>query len=137
MLISFSFLFVAEDKNYFCNREFSFTLKDDVYLRYKSFANERELKDEILKLNPYKIDIGAVYTTKVNTLKHPSTPQAPQDDMEATRHLVSLCLCGFSLCCQPAFAVLNLCFFSSVFCFCFALAAQGPQDCESRCVPAT
>jgi len=71
MLISFSFLFVAEDKNYFCNREFSFTLKDDVYLRYKSFANEKELKEEILRLNPYKIDIGAVYTTKVPT--QPST----------------------------------------------------------------
>jgi len=91
MLISFSFLFVAEDKNYFCNREFSFTLKDDVYLRYKSFANEKELKEEILRLNPYKIDIGAVYTTKV--------PTHPQHS---------------SLCCMTPFVMLNLYFVCSV-----------------------
>ena len=52
-------------KTYFVNREFSFTLKDDVYLRYQSFADQQELEKEILKRNPYKIDIGAVFTHKV------------------------------------------------------------------------
>eukprot|EP00128_Syssomonas_multiformis_P018219 Colp12_sorted_trinity150504_noHs@10760 len=52
------------NKNTFANREFSFTLKDDVYLRFKSFTTKKELKTEILKLNPYKIDIGAVYRHK-------------------------------------------------------------------------
>lgn len=52
-------------KTNFVHREFSFTLKDDVYLRYQSFADQQELEKEILKRNPYKIDIGAVFTHKV------------------------------------------------------------------------
>lgn len=53
-------------KTYFVHREFSFTLKDDVYLRYQSFADQQELEKEILKRNPYKIDIGAVFTHKAS-----------------------------------------------------------------------
>ncbi|CAH3128586.1 unnamed protein product [Porites lobata] len=53
-------------KTYFVNREFSFTLKDDVYLRYQSFSDQQELEKEILKRNPYKIDIGAVFTHKAS-----------------------------------------------------------------------
>ena len=58
-------VFSSVPKTYFVHREFSFTLKDDVYLRYQSFADHQELEKEILKRNPYKIDIGAVFTHKV------------------------------------------------------------------------
>lgn len=58
--------FVAVPKSYFTNREFSFTLKDDVYIRYQSFADQQEMEKEIQKRCPYKIDIGAVFSHKVN-----------------------------------------------------------------------
>jgi len=48
-------------ENYFQNREFSFTLADDIYIRYQSFNDQTQLEEEIRKLCPHKIDIGAVY----------------------------------------------------------------------------
>lgn len=50
--------------DYLAKREFSFTLQDDIYLRYKSFSNVDEFKKELKAVNPFKIDIGAVYSAK-------------------------------------------------------------------------
>jgi len=52
------------DKNYMANREFSFTLEDDIYIRYLSFAGADELEAEMVKRCPHKIDLGAVYNAK-------------------------------------------------------------------------
>eukprot|EP00041_Stephanoeca_diplocostata_P024698 m.632823 g.632823 ORF g.632823 m.632823 type:complete len:498 (-) comp22579_c1_seq12:376-1869(-) len=51
-------------KDYFSNREFSFTLKGDVYIRYRSYKDEEEMTADIKEMCPYKIDIGAVFTGK-------------------------------------------------------------------------
>lgn len=66
-----SVYFLAED-GIFSNREFSFTLEDDVYIRYLSFENQSELEKEICSRNPFKIDIGPVLN--IRPRNHRSNP---------------------------------------------------------------
>jgi DNA primase small subunit len=51
----------------FQNREFNFVKPgdDEVYMRYLSFDTIEEFKNEVLRVCPKKIDIGAVFTAKV------------------------------------------------------------------------
>ncbi|XP_043703824.1 DNA primase small subunit-like [Telopea speciosissima] len=52
----------ACDPSYFGRREFSFTLDNDIYLRFQSFNNAAELENSIKDKCPFKIDIGPVYS---------------------------------------------------------------------------
>lgn len=61
------FLFLAEAK-IFVNREISFTLHDDIYIRYLCFDNQNELEKELCSRCPFKIDIGAVMDTRYRVL---------------------------------------------------------------------
>lgn len=48
-------------KENFHRREFSFTLKDDIYLRYQTFYDWQDFEKELLRRLPIKIDIGSIY----------------------------------------------------------------------------
>ncbi|CAB3377267.1 Hypothetical predicted protein [Cloeon dipterum] len=60
-------------------REFSFTLDGDIYLRYLSFKDAAEFKEELKKKKPIKIDVGAVYA---NTLKDKRITQKQPTERE-------------------------------------------------------
>jgi DNA primase small subunit len=50
----------------FTRREFSFTLEpipgEEIYIRYQSFSTEQEFKAAVVKRQPRKIDIGAIFS---------------------------------------------------------------------------
>ena len=47
--------------DYFYNREFSFTLANDVYCRYLCYKTAEDFKTNLVERVPHKIDIGAVF----------------------------------------------------------------------------
>lgn len=53
-------------KQAFSHREFSFTIEpvpdQEIYIRYQCFSNAEELRNAVLKRNPRKIDIGAIFS---------------------------------------------------------------------------
>ena len=57
-----TFLCSGGDITHFYRREWSFTIADDIYIRYQCFKNFEEFKAGIQKRQPHKIDIGAVFT---------------------------------------------------------------------------
>lgn len=50
------------DRDFFPKREWSFTIEDDIYIRYQSFRDKNEFIAAIQKRQPHKIDIGAVFS---------------------------------------------------------------------------
>lgn len=54
----------------FTHREFAFTLQNEAYLRYQSFAGADELKQEVLRLNPSRFEIGPMYSGRVSLRRH-------------------------------------------------------------------
>ncbi|PRP73405.1 DNA primase small subunit-like [Planoprotostelium fungivorum] len=67
------------DREYFSNREFSFTLAGDVYTRYRSFNSKEAFHKELSSSNPNKIDIGAVYNAPPNKRELYAKSFAPKE----------------------------------------------------------
>lgn len=53
------------DQSFFGRREFSFTLDNDIYLRFQSFNSASDMENAIKEKCPFKIDIGPVYSVDV------------------------------------------------------------------------
>ncbi|XP_054806747.1 uncharacterized protein LOC129309273 [Prosopis cineraria] len=52
------------DPSYISRREFSFTLDNDIFLRFQSFHSAVELENSMKEKCPFKIDIGPVYSVE-------------------------------------------------------------------------
>jgi DNA primase small subunit len=50
-----------DDKTFFSRREISLTLQNEAYMRYQTFTDAEKLKKDVVKWNPQKLDIGAVF----------------------------------------------------------------------------
>ncbi|XP_076160106.1 DNA primase small subunit [Ptiloglossa arizonensis] len=89
----------------FTRREFSFTLQDDIYLRFQSFKSAKELEHEIKRLLPFKIDIGAVYNYCPKDHRKSANFQAVEKelvfDIDMTDYdEVRTCCSGADICCK-------------------------------------
>lgn len=104
----FSWLSYTGGSDYFINREWSFTMEDDIYIRYQCFRDEKEMKAAMQKRQPHKIDIGAVFTAPPK--EHDSIN--PDDFKTVERELVfdiDMTDYGKSSCCDWLFMFILLC----------------------------
>ncbi|CBY17881.1 unnamed protein product [Oikopleura dioica] len=80
-------------------REFSFTLKDDVYTRFRSFTSKEELHQAFIKTKPEKIDIGAIYNY---SCKHRLSPDFKEEQRELVFDIDISDYDDVRTCCQEA-----------------------------------
>lgn len=73
---------VGVSSGYLSRREFCFTLIGDIFTRFRSYGNGIELKNELLRCFPEKIDVGAVYNIR------PSQKQEVSNVFPVERELV-------------------------------------------------
>ena len=56
----------VDARGYMARREFCFTLIGDIFTRFRSYNSEQELRADLVKCYPEKIDVGAVYNVRPN-----------------------------------------------------------------------
>lgn len=101
----------------FSRREFSFTIEpfpgEEIYIRYQSFSSEDELKEAIMKRQPHKIDIGAVFNhaPKDKNAAHHFAPVQRElvfdidlTDYDEIRH----CGCSGATICSKCWTFMNM-----------------------------
>ena len=103
----------------FNNREFSFTIEpspgEEIYIRYQSFSTMEELRASIVKRNPIKIDIGAVYSHSpkdkggIHKSKFFSTQRELIFDIDLTDYdSVRLCGCSAANICHKCWKMATM-----------------------------
>lgn len=55
--------------NDFCHREIAFTLEQGQYVRYLSFPNYEQFQKDVLRMMPFRFEIGPVYSSDPRTRK--------------------------------------------------------------------
>ncbi|KAH9606019.1 hypothetical protein KSS87_021036 [Heliosperma pusillum] len=93
------------DPSYFSRREFSFTLDNDIYLRYQSFKSVAEFESSVKEKCPFKIDIGPVFSNDPSK-RHAYAQITPVErelvfDIDMTDYDdVRFCCSGADICCD-------------------------------------
>ncbi|CCW59524.1 unnamed protein product, partial [Phytomonas sp. EM1] len=88
---------------YLARREFCFTLRGDIFTRFRSFTGSSELRAELRRVAPEKIDVGAVYNTRPH-LKQGLAALTPHErelvfDIDMSDYdAVRLCCSGKEVC---------------------------------------
>ena len=89
----------------FTMREFAYEHRSGIYQRYNSFATQEEFKKSVVKSNPTRFEIGAVYTVNPNQRKNlPKTAMKPESkelvfDIDLTDYdPVRTCCKGTDIC---------------------------------------
>lgn len=57
---------VSAGDGYLARREFCFTLLGDIFTRFRSYSSASDLRSELMRCFPEKIDVGAVYNVRPN-----------------------------------------------------------------------
>jgi DNA primase small subunit len=92
----------ADARGYLARREFCFTLIGDIFTRFRSYSSEQELRSELVKCYPEKIDVGAVYNVrpsqKANTTIIPQERELIFDIDMSDYDKVRSCCKGKAIC---------------------------------------
>ena len=94
------------DREFFKKREFSMTIedgRDEIYMRYRAYADHKEWKKEVVDKCPVKMDIGAVYNAPPSmrqTLKnfHPTEKELVFDIDMTDYDDIRKCCDGAKIC---------------------------------------
>ena len=73
-------------RDYLSRREFTFTMENDIYIRYLSFKDKEDMRKHIMAKQPHKIDIGAVFSAPVRALSLRLCASSHSASLQPSKH---------------------------------------------------